>query len=170
MLDFRQVDHSVRKKVSELFTNPTADLPEAWNVYDEDDFSDEAFLPTAPYVFLLESRARPRSSRLPMVIIERGAVTGVPFEIGNVEGSQLTYNLHIFARNRGERGDLAAYLYKNLDSLALYDFSTEPEVLQYSVTLLGKFAVSNAVSADIGLEGALSNWESIGITFQTKSP
>lgn len=170
MLDFRSVDHSLRQEVEGLFTSPTADLPGAWAVYDEDSFVDDNLIPDPPFVFLLESKARPRISRLPMIVLERAPVTWLPFEIGNEQGSEFAYSIHIFARNRGERSDLAAYLYKNLTRVRLYDFSTEPATLEYAATVMGKFSQTNSVSPDVGMEGSLNNWESIGISFQTKSP
>ncbi len=170
MLDFRSVDHSVRQAIESLFTSPTADLPVAWNVYDEDDFADESLVPDSPFIFLLESKARPSITRLPMIVLERAPVVWLPFELGNVQGSEFAYSIHIFGRNRGERSDLAAYLFKNLTRVNLYDYSTEPATFEYAATLLGKFSQTNSVSPDAGMEGALNNWESIGISFQTKSP
>lgn len=169
MREFRWIDQSVRRKVSSIFTTPGQGLTAAWNVYHEDNFASSEFVPTAPYIFLLESKARPRQSRLPMLIIERAPIVYAPYEIGTRDGFVVSYSLHVYARNRGERSDLAAVLFYNLDSLGIYDFSTNPETLLYTVSVEEKFSVSNTVAEDVGMEGALSNWESIGFTLEIRN-
>lgn len=169
MLKFRSLDQSVRKTVVDLFTSPPSNtLLTAWNVYDEDQFRDDAFHPVMPYVFLLEKRARPKQTRLPLIILERGLVGYAPFELGTQNGSSDVYNLHVFGRNRGERSDLAAFLFDSLKRIDLYDFDTDPPTLKYTVSIEAKFAVPQDVREDVGLEGALLNFESVAFQLATK--
>lgn len=168
MLLFRNVTLSVRQAVSDLFANPPTGLTNPYSVYGEDRFIDETFQPTRPYLWLLESRVPPRETRLPMVIIERAPTLSSEFEMGNREGSLQVVNLHVFARSRGERDDLAAFLYENLKALTVFDFSSQPPTPRYRVDVLSRASGSNSVAPDLGLEGALANWETVRIEFQLR--
>lgn len=169
MFLFRNVDRSVLKRVESLFTSPPAGtLSQAWNTYREDSFFNGSFTPTYPYIWVLDERVRPRQSRLPLVIIERGPTPRTNFELGNRGGHTFIYALHVFGRNRGERKDLAAFLEGQLSPIGIYDFATTPETLLYSVAVDDSGSSANGVAADVGIEGALAQWETVTISFLVK--
>lgn len=165
---FRNVELSVAKKVEDLFENPPDGPTTNYNVYCEDNFMSTTFVPTEPFIFLLDYRVRPKASRLPMVIIERAAAPHSLFEIGNRAGHLFTFNINIFGRNRGERSDLAAFLERNLEYLDIYNFTpTTPSLLE-EVPVISRAAVQPTETPEVGIEGALNNPESVIFSFQTK--
>ena len=164
---FRNVEKSVAKKVTDLFTTPPDGPTTSYNVYLEDDFMNEAFVPTWPFIFLLDYRVRPRISRLPMLIVERAASPHSLFEIGTRSGHLFTFNLTLFGRNRGERSDLAAFLERNLEYLNIYDFTPSVPSLLEGVPVINRAAVQPKETPDVGIEGALNNPESVLLSFQT---
>lgn len=167
---FRDVEKSVREKAVDLLVNPPAgaSLTTPYNVYGEDEFVNDAFKPNFPFVWVLSVRVPPKQTRLPLILIERAPVVESAFEVGNRAGTFFTFNLHVFARNRGERGSFAAYLYQNLMTLPLYDFTVNPKTLRYTVAIDRRLSASISIGPDIGIEGALSNWETLTVEFLLK--
>ncbi len=165
MLLFRNVEKSVYDAVAGLFTNPTSGLT-ARNVYGEDAFFNDDFKPVFPFVYLMGYRVPPRETRLPMVILDMGQKVQSYYEIGNREGTFAGAALHVCARTRGERDDLGAYLYQNLVTIPVNDYSGSTPVFQYHAQVEGKFAMRGSVNEALGIEGALTNWIAVSFAFQ----
>ncbi len=161
MLLFRNVEQSVKAAITDLLTAPTGELADnPYTVYAEDDFRNEDLRPpTFPYLFLMGYRVAPRQTRLPMIILDIGPKAQAYYETGTRAGTLVTVTLHIFARTRGERDDLAAYLYQTLNAIAIYDYSGNAPTLKYTVPVEGKWSAHGSVGEDLGQEGSLSNWE-----------
>jgi hypothetical protein len=165
----RSVEHSVLDHVSGLFTSPPDTLLGAWNVYGEDEFVNPLFAPTAPFVWILDADVRPTPSRLPLILIEREPYVGLPFELGTEAGTIWAFRVDIFGRNRGERGDLAHYVYQHLVRLGLYDYATDPRTFVETVTILRRMSGLLPARPDAAWEGTLQLGESILFDFQTQS-
>lgn len=133
----RDVDRSVRDKVADLFIQPVAGslITNSYQIFDETYFTDEAFDPKPPFIWLLLSRVPPRKTRLPLVMIDRMPTRNSEFELGNRLGTLFDYNLHVFARNRGERETLAGYLFQNLLILPIYTYGVSARTLLYTVSI-----------------------------------
>lgn len=168
MLIFRDYEHSVLLRVKTLFASPPNGFTRSYNVYGEDKFMDDKFSPTPPFIFVLDKRVRPKQTRLPLMVIERGPGLWAPYEIGTRAGTLIAFNLHCWGRNRGEAADLMGFIYQNLDPLPLYDFATATPTFRYTVALENKMETGVGVSPEVGLEGTLQNWESLIIDFRTK--
>ncbi len=167
MLLFRNVERSVQEAIIDLLTVPTGELADnPYTVYTEDDFRNEDLTPTFPYLFLMDYRVAPRQTRLPMIILDVGPKAQSYYETGTRAGTYVTCNLHIFARTRGERDDLAAYLYEALTAIAIKDYSGSTPALKYAVQVEGKWSAHGSVGEDLGQEGSLSNWEVVSFGFQ----
>lgn len=166
---FQDLDLSLQKQVTALFTAPPAgQLTTPWHVYGEDEFMSPAHTPVFPYVYLLNKPVRPQMSKLPLVIIARGATPHLFYEVGNPNGHLPLYNLHVFARTRGERAFLAAFLETNLEALSLYHFpgGADP-VLVETTTVLSRSSVPVDVAPEVGIEGTLQNFETVILDFMT---
>jgi hypothetical protein len=163
----RNIEKSVRHQVVTLLTNPpVGTFTNPFNCYGEDSFNDDTFVPKFPFVWVMSVRVPPKKTRLPMILIERAPAISSLFELGNRSGTYVTVNIHIFGRNRGERSDLASFLYEHMTILPLYDFTTEPATLLYTVSIDRRTSATQSISPDIGAEGALNNWETVSLDFQ----
>lgn len=175
----RNIERSMIRKLTESFTtspnDPVTGLPylaRAWNVYDEDDFRDDAFTPVEPYLFILASRVPPRQTRLPLAILDLADLTNAAFEIGNRRGAYQVCALNVFARNRGERADLAGFVRQVLTdypALTLYDYTPATATVLYTTTIEGVAVRPMSIAADLGIEGALNNWAEISWEFQLRT-
>ncbi len=164
---FRNVEQSVRDTIVSLLTVPTGELSDnPYTVYSEDDCWNEALDPVFPCVFLMGYRVAPRQTRLPMLILDVGPKQQSYYETGTRAGTYVTCSLHIFARTRGERDDLAAYLYQSLTTIAINDYSGDMPALKYTIPVEGRWSAHGSVGDDLGQEGSLSNWESLQFGFQ----
>ncbi len=167
MLLFRNVEQSVRDSIVALLTAPTGELADnPYHVYAEDDFWNADLSPTFPYLFLMGYRVAPRQTRLPMIILDMGPKAQAYYETGTRAGTLVTVTLHIFARTRGERDDVAAYLYQTLNAIAVKDYSGDTPTRKYTVQVEGKWSAHGSVGDDLGQEGSLSNWEVFSFGFQ----
>ena len=151
-------EESIYNKIKTLLETPAAGFTNAFNVYGETQFFAESVTPVFPYVYLLGYRVPPKISRMPMIILDLPLIREAQYEIGNRDGNLAFVSLDIFARTRGQRGDLAAFFRKNLFNIPVYDYSTDPATFKYNVQTSGDMDVQRVgVSADVGLEGALNN-------------
>ncbi len=167
MLLFRNVERSVRDAISDLLTAPTGELADnPYHVYGEDDFWQDDLTPVFPYLFLMGYRVAPRQTRLPMIILDVGPKAQSYYETGTRAGTYVTCSLHIFARTRGERDDLAAYLYQALTAIAIKDYSRDTPAMRYAVQVEGKWSAHGSVGEDLEQEGSLSNWEVVSFGLQ----
>lgn len=162
------VEKSVKDKVVDLFINPPASSPisASYNVYAEDEFFDDGFKPNNPFIWILGTRVPPKQTRLPLVMIDRAPTIESPVELGNRAGTFFTFNLHVFGRNRGERGSFAAHLYKNFLTLPIYSYAA-PKTLVETVEIIHRTSANQTIAPEVGAEGSLSNWEVVSIEFQT---
>ena len=168
MFLFRNVEKSVYAMVKALFTAPTGGLAAPYTVYSEGDFWNDKLVPTFPYLFLMGYRVEPRQTKLPLIIVEVGPRQRSYYETGNRKGTYVQTALHVFGRTRGERSDLAAYLYHHLELLPLYDYSTDPPTLRYTVPIDNPWSVPVSPGEALGQEGVLANWESLQFGFQLR--
>ncbi len=166
MFVFRHFEKSIFEQVARLFTVPTDGRLTAYHVYGERDFWNDQLAPQFPYLYLLGVRVPPRETRLPMLILDAGIRSRSYYELGTRSGSWVTVSLHIFAKTRGERDDLAGYLYENLIGIPVYDFDAAPPILKYTAQVENKWSSRNSVSGEVGMEGALSNWDTIQFSLQ----
>lgn len=166
----RNVERSVAYALEAKFENPPFGFSTAFNVYGEDQFMDEDFVPTPPFVFLLGYRVRPRETRLPLLIVERVTMPHSLFEVGNREGHLPVFNIHVLARNPGERSDLAAFIEKDWDTITIYDFSGDsPVELETDVIVNRNVTAGQERPQDVAIEGALNNADTVTIAFQTRT-
>ncbi len=165
MFLFRNVERSIYDHIAGLFTAPTGGLT-PYTVYGERDFWNDSLAPQFPYVYLLGVRVPPRETRLPLILLDAGLHSQSFYEVGTRAGTWVTVNLHIFAKTRGERDDLAGYLYQNLWAVPIGDYSTTPPTRHYTAQVEGKWSSRQSVSEDVGIEGALSNWDAIQFSLQ----
>ena len=174
MFAIRNVKLSVHKKISDLFTAPpnnpdtgTPYLPIAYNVYNEDNYQNDAFDPTPPFVFILMSRVPPKKTRLPCIIMEFADFPNIQYELGTRRGMDPQVILHIFARNRGERDDMSGYIRLALTDyvgITLYDWTAGP-VTKYTGQIGNDIDVQEqTIGPDIGLEGSLLNWVTVSFS------
>jgi len=167
MLLFRNVEQSVRDALAARLTDPTGPLGDnPYNVYAEDDFWNEKLSPAFPYLFLMGYRVAPRQTRLPMILLDVGPKAQSYYETGTRAGTYVNVTLHIFARTRGERDDLAAYLYETLTAIPIKDYTSDTPALRYTVPVEGKWSAHGSVGEDLGQEGSLSNWEVVSFGLQ----
>lgn len=166
MLLFRNVEQSVRDHITSLFVSPTNDLGVVYNVYGEDSYWDDAFTPVYPYVWLLGVRVRPRKTKLPLLILDVGSNQLSYYEVGTRAGTFVTTSVHIFANTRGERDDLAAFLYKSIFDIPIYDYNTTPATLKFHVQVEGLASQRMSIGEEAALEGSLNNWDSVQFSFQ----
>ena len=115
MQKHRELRRSIRDQIEALFETPPAESGmAAFNVYHDSDYRTVDFIPTAPYIYLLDSFQPPVATRFdrqyPQVVIEIDRYAGQPFEIGNRHGRVINCLISIFGRNRGERDDLGAFI------------------------------------------------------------
>jgi hypothetical protein len=163
---FRSVERSVFDAVSGLFTSPTGGLPVAYNVYGEDSFNNESFKPVFPYLWFMGYRVSPRTTRLPLLILDMGEQQNDPFEIGRREGTFAIATVHVYGRTRGERDDLASVIYQRLYNIPINDYDTTPATFKYNAQVEARFSGKVSVPEDVGKEGTLSNWKYVQFTFQ----
>lgn len=134
MLKHRAIRLSVKDRIRDMFTAPTAGTFErSFNVYNETQFRNAAagtFTPVFPFVYLLDSYILPVAQRLdvqyPQVVIEIQKYQGRPFELGNRSGRWITAWIHVFGKDRGQRDDLGSYLMDYIgNSLDIKDYSAD---------------------------------------------
>jgi hypothetical protein len=178
MFAIRNLTLSVHKKISDLFTappnNPDTSTPyiTAYNVYGEDEYQNDDFSPTRPFIFLLMARVPPKKTRLPCVIMELSDFPNEPYEVGTRRGALGFINLHIFGKNRGERDDLAGYIRLALTDyagLTIYDWSTiSNPVTKYVVSTEDIAVQQQTIAPDLATEGSLTNWCVVSFSLFTK--
>lgn len=169
MLLFRNVEQSVHEALKALFTNPPAGtLTVPWHVYGEDEFRQEGFEPEFPYLYLLQKRAMPSASQLPLAIVERDPTVRAVYEVGNTRGHLFTFLVHVFGRDHGEKADLAALVEEHLDRVALCDYGVTPPTPIETVVIINRTSMDLEVPENIGVEGTLSHGETVMFDFQTK--
>lgn len=168
MLDFRNVERSLYEYVKGLLAAPTGGLPVPYNVYGEDAYTNASSEPVFPYIWMLGFRVRPRKSRLPLIIVDVGSHRLGRYEIGNAGGTMAFAQLNIFAISRGERDDLAAYLYKTMEGFPVYDYTPATPSFLWRAELLDKLSQRNSIGEDAGKEGSLNNWITVACGFQLK--
>ena len=115
MLKHREIRLSIYDRVKAMFQTPdVATGLLAYNVYGESDFRNVNFVPTFPYVYLLDSFIQPLPQRVdrqqPQVVFEIDTYRRLPFEMGNRNGRRIRAYIHVFGQNRGQRDDLSAFI------------------------------------------------------------
>jgi len=173
------IELSVIKKLTDSFTSPPNNpdtgqpyLATPYNVYNEDKYQDDRFVPTFPFVFLLASRVPPKETRLPVMILDITDLSSALFEIGTRRGAYQLCQLHIFARNRGERNNLAGYVrqvFTDYPSLPIYDFTPPTPTVLYTTMIEGISVRPMTIAPDIGIQGSLNNWMELSFEFQVRS-
>lgn len=109
MLLERNVLLSVKAFIQSLLESTDKGLDNGFNVYTEENMRHEDSV-TAPYLYLIHTHIFPTEDILPFVAVE--IVEGRPafIEMGSKNGKQWDINIHIYAKSRGQRDDLATYL------------------------------------------------------------
>jgi hypothetical protein len=169
-----------------LFQAPDANSGlSAFNVYDERDFRAVArgeFMPTFPYVYLLDSFLEPVAQRIdlqqPQIVIEVDLYESIPYQMGDRAGRQVDFLFHVFGRNRGERDDIGGFI-------ADY-FGTSLEIKTYSATNTTGTVVETALvdppiirvkdiftpriekASQIELNTALLGWTTVSLSIKPK--
>ena len=176
MLWKRNVRLSLQGMLTDLLEEPSAayiakGMPE-YNVYLEDKFRNQAFVPTVPFIFLVDYGIPLVLERLPCVVIEIDSHVLFAYELGNstrAKGHEVS--LHIHGRTRAERDDLVSYLSESLDIITIYDYTddvdapTQVEVTEFSDAIgVGDVRVTD----DSAAEGTLLNYSLLTFDFATK--
>lgn len=159
-------EQSVQYRIKTLLQSPPNGFTNAFNVYGEDNFDNDSFVPTFPYVWLLGFRVSPRATRLPLIVVDMGNNRESQFEIGDRDGNLSLVNIAIFAKTRGQRDDLAFFLRQNMFNIPIYDFTRTSPVFQYNTQAIGVDVQRVTVSEKVGLEGALNNYVNVSFALQ----
>ncbi len=161
--------HSVNAYVVDKFEHPLSayGIANAYNVYDELDFRDDSFKPTIPYIYLLETRVPPKQQKLPTIFMEFEGIDQAFYEVGTRGGAIQVCHLHIFGRHRGERDQLASYLFtvlREVPSISILDYSLTTPTELYKTQVENVTSRQMAVSSEVALEAALSLWNTVSFT------
>lgn len=162
-----------------LQSPPAASGFSSWSVYNENDLqaiNNKAPLPEWPYIFLLDSYMRPKSSTLPMVILELPSIRKIPFEIGNRDGRTTDAIIHCFGRTRGMRDDLASFFVDYLgNTFPVYSYVSGPtgdtgsfvENAEIEPDIISE-PFPRKLTSDMRWEGTLDLWWCVNFRFRTK--
>jgi len=175
----RNIQLSVHKRLTDLFTappnNPDTGLPyiaTAYNVYNEDNYQQDTFTPTFPFVFLLMVRVPPKKTRLPCILMDVSEFSSAPYELGTRRGMISTINLHIFGKNRGERDELAGFLRQAMTDypgLTIYDWTNIARPVSKYVASVEDITVApQSIGNELATEGSLTNWNTLTFTLLLK--
>ena len=107
----RNIRISVKEHIKAALETPGVGGPSAYNVYGENNLPQRntSFVPTFPYVFLIDSNIEPTKSDLPLIIVEVNPISRSTSELGR-QARTADLSLHVYGRTRSERDDLASYL------------------------------------------------------------
>ena len=169
----REIRLSVKDRISSIFTSPPAGSGfSAFNVYDEDDYRNDAHTPApnVAYIYLIDSFLLPVETKLPVVVLEIERVRHRTFELGNRVGRHVRAHAHCFGRNRGERDDLSGFIadyFGDSFPIKTYPTGTTTETVQ---VLENSMAVENMSigNEDANFGGEVMNWSRASWEFYTK--
>ena len=179
MLRNREIRLSIRDRISDLFTAPPAATGlKAFNVYGEDDFRDDSFVPVFPYVYLIDSYQLPTQTKLPVIVIEIDRYTRQSFELGNRSGRHIRAFAHVFGKNRAERDDLAGFIadyFGNSFTIKTYTQASPSGTAVETVQLADRIDVEDMTISgpvegrdQIEMGGSIINWSRVALEFDTK--
>lgn len=179
MLIDRLLRISVKESLKTLFESPPAESGlSAFNVYSETDMRNMnkgTFSPTAPYIFITDSRIAPTTAQLPFIAID-ATPTKRPFEMGNERGRTIAVDLHIFGKSRGERDDLASFIADYLKAITVKNYNSSGSYLGHAAgatmctgEITEEMSMSYMqISEDESLEGSLENWTILNFEFSSR--
>jgi len=165
----RKVRLSVRQAIQSLLANGSL-MGVAYNVYGESDLRNLNLVPVFPYVYLLDFGVKFELKHVPAIIIQL-VMDQQALELGTRKTYHCTLNLHIIAKDRGERDDLAFALIEDVDSFALYDYDTSDSDVVETVRLDGaRGHVWTETTVDslptlMWQGGSLDNWTALQTGF-----
>lgn len=145
----------------------------ALNIYYESDLRNE-ISPTRPFIYLIDTNVLFRVDHLPLV------ATWFQFSYRGIQlgGSPLWHgrvSCEVYARNRGEREDIAAAIAEGLySSFDIYDYSGASPVAWGTGSIYenagGDYWTLDfgSVSDELANEGTLLNWVSVSSQFWCK--
>jgi len=134
MLKVRTIRSSVYKTLYSFFTNSTIWTPSTYTVYGVDDMSKSVSALTAPYVFLLSNNRFLKTRHLPAVVINM-AFSRASIELGNANWWFASLMLSVFGKNSAEKDDIASSIVENIETIDIYDFTTDPATISSTVQL-----------------------------------
>lgn len=174
MLWKRNVRSSVFKMVEDALQNPGAEyiaagIPE-YNVYQEAAFTDQDFAVVIPFIFLVDYGVSIALTRLPCVIVDIESHTSTVYELGN-QARAKTHNvtLYVYGRDRGERDDIVSFLAEVLNSIDVYDFSSDVPNLVETVSFDDDVVVKDVYDPALAVEGTARHVSTLGFSFTTLS-
>jgi hypothetical protein len=141
-------------------------MTHAFSIYGEDKYWDVNFKTTFPYLWFMGYRVAPSLTRLPLLILDMPGESSNLFEVGNRGGTWKTGTVHVFAKSRGEREDLADVIYQNLFNIRINDYTTTPPTFKYNATVESRNTSRQGVGEELGKEGTLKNWKTVQFSFQ----
>ena len=167
-----QMVRSYADRVKAVLALKTLGLETGFNVYTESQLRSGTAV-TQPAIYVVQAHIAPTEMTLPFVAVHLVHSRGLPFEMGRAEGHEWDTFLHVFARSRGQRDDLAAYLADPavFPSLSVYNYNASPATLVEVARIdHERTVISEIFSADAAeLEGSWRNHSRIRRIFWTMS-
>jgi len=169
MFEIREARLSLKADIEDIFTSGSV-LSEVYNVYGEAQLRDTSFVPTRPFVYLLDSGIMFESQHLPAIVLET-EYRKASFELGNPAQGRCMPEIHVFGRNRGERDDLAGAIMNDLTVVHIRDFDTVGHPIQHTsplVPIVGNdvwIAQNASIGQESAFEGSLRNWVVLSCAF-----
>jgi hypothetical protein len=142
-----------------------------YHVYGEDEFMLDSHVAVAPFIYLLSNRVPPRKTKLPLIMLDLPDFPSGAFEIGNRLGGVQVVSFNIFARNRGERDDLAGYIRQVLidyPSIQMKNYTATTPANTYTTFAEAINITKQTIAPDLGTEGALQNWVNLSFELQIR--
>lgn len=171
------IDRNLRRSLfdyckSLLLTPPSGTFNANFNVYTaiRDQYRNTSFVPTRPFVFMVDRNIEPTTSRVPLIVIEVEGLAKAAFELGNRNGHLASVNINIFGDTRGMRDDLTS-LYRDYFGLTfpILDYTTSGSPsLGYAELLDEPTSVQVSVGEDVAEEGSLYNFNVVSFDIVTK--
>jgi hypothetical protein len=160
-----QFDRNLRRSLFDyargLLASPPANtFANAWNVYEHDQMVSTTFVPTRPFVYLVDRYIEPVVDKVPLIVVEIDTVAKMPHEVGNRNGHVAACALDIFGDTRGSRDDLSSFLRDQFGlTFPIMDYGTSGSPVIDTAFLLDEPSVTTlSLGEDVGKEGSLWNF------------
>lgn len=156
---------SVMQNVRDWFSGASYIMRNPYHVYGEGDLRNADATILSPHLFVLDYGVQYEYRHLPLVLVQM-ETQDRGLELGSVNTYHNDLALHIVAKNRGERDDLASAIIENVGDLSIYHFNSGGSAV-YSSTVgltpnergeLWQTAGHYPATQAEAQSGALSNW------------
>lgn len=145
----------------------------AFNVYYESDLRDGT-TPTRPYIYIIDANVVFKAEHLPLIEVWfRFSYRGI--QLGGPALWHGEVSCEVYARNRGEREDIAAAIAEGIaSSFVIYDYSGDTPTAWGTASIYEGPANEywaldfGSVADELAVEGTLLNWVSASSRFWCK--